>query len=131
MAEFFGFLKVAVIAGAALFMVSVILLSLPSSRLRQVGLECVKYATAAGLFVLVPSPVDVVPDVVPGLGWLDDLGYVVGGITLLKSARKDRKQRAFEQACENAHLARVAGLDPSVHDDEALRLLEGMGHGRA
>lgn len=128
MSDLFALLKVLTLAGAGLLLALMILLALPKSELRSVGMQVVKYAAAVGLFLLVPSPVDVLPDVVPGIGWVDDLGYIVAGIAAIKSARRDGKQRQFEQACENARAARVAGLDPNgralaapeeVHDGQS------------
>lgn len=113
MSDFFSFLRVAILCGSAVFAVAMTLLALPNSRLRLVGSECLKYAGAAALLVLAPSPVDFVPDVVPLLGWVDDLGYLFGAGLAVKSGLSDRRQRQFEVACENALLARAAGVDPS------------------
>lgn len=113
MSSFFDFLKVIVTCGTVFFVVMLLLLALPKSRLRSLGLECLKYVLAAGLILMVPNPIDVLPDVVGPVGWLDDLAYVGGGIAAFRSALKDRRQRAFEQQCENAMLARMASHPPS------------------
>ncbi|MCB9386188.1 MAG: DUF1232 domain-containing protein [Bryobacterales bacterium] len=41
---------------------------------------------AAGLFLLTISPIDLIPDVVPVLGWMDDIGYIVGAIAAIRAA---------------------------------------------
>src|SRR5262245_20451356 len=111
MAQFFSFLKVAVLAGTAFFTALLVLLSLPKSRLRSVGLELSKYAAAGACVALVPSPIDVLPDPVPVIRWVDDIGYIVGAVMAVRSALGDRKQRLFEVTCENARLAREAGIE--------------------
>ena len=100
MAEFFSFLKLFMICGTVFFLVMLVLLSLPQSRLRCVGLEMAKWALACGLVLLVPSPVDVVPDVVPVVGWADDLAYIVGAIAAVSGALNERKKRAYLESVE-------------------------------
>ncbi|MBX3396699.1 MAG: DUF1232 domain-containing protein [Phycisphaerae bacterium] len=81
-----------------------VLLAMPQSKLRSVGLEMSKWALACGLLLLIPSPVDCLPDIVPGVGWLDDIGYILGALGAAKSAVTERKRRTmleeleFEQA---------------------------------
>lgn len=111
MSDFFNFLSVFATCGTVFFVAMLVLLALPKSQLRSIGMECLKYAFAAGLFLLVPSVVDVIPDVVPLAGQADDLAYLIGGVAAVRSGLKDRKQRAFEQECENARLARLAHFD--------------------
>jgi uncharacterized membrane protein YkvA (DUF1232 family) len=113
MSDFLSFMKVAVLCGSTIFVCSLVLLAIPNSRLRLVGSELLKYVSAGALLLLMPSPVDFIPDVVPLLGWADDLGYLGGAWMAIASARNDRKQRKFEVACENAVLAREAGIDPA------------------
>ena len=38
----------------------------------------------AGLFAYLASPVDLIPDFIPGLGFLDDLIVLAGGLWLLR-----------------------------------------------
>ena len=93
-----------------------VLFAMPKSQLRSLALQCMKYAFGALMFLLVPSPIDIVPDVLVGVGWLDDLGYIAAGVAAIKSGNKDGRQRAFDQACENARMARdLEGMhnDPS------------------
>jgi uncharacterized membrane protein YkvA (DUF1232 family) len=111
MAEFFSFLQTFVICGTVFFITTLVLLALPQSRLRSVGLEISRYALAAGLLLLIPSPIDPVPDVVPVIGWLDDIGYLVGACYAISSALGERKNRALFEECEREELrARTATL---------------------
>lgn len=94
MAEFVSLLKTVVICGTLFFMTFVVLLSLPKSRMRSVCLEMAKYVIAGGLVLLTISPVDVLPDVVPLVGWADDLGYIIGAVAAVRSGLHERKVRA-------------------------------------
>lgn len=100
MAEFFSFLRFFVGCSSLLFIVMLVLLALPQSRLRCVGLEIAKWALCVGLLILLPSPLDVIPDVVPGVGWLDDIGYIVAAIGSARSALGERKKRALYEEIE-------------------------------
>lgn len=122
MAEFFGFLKMFVMCSTAFFIATAVLLALPQSKLRSVGLEMSKWALALGLLVLVPSPVDVLPDVVPGIGWLDDIGYIVASIGAAKSALGERKRRTLlEEAEFEQTLAAKRGASASDSDADDQR----------
>lgn len=93
MGEFFSFLKMVMICGTVFFITITVLLSLPQSKLRCVGLEISKWAMACGLVLLVPTTVDALPDVIPVAGWIDDIGYIAGAIGAAKSALGDRRKR--------------------------------------
>jgi uncharacterized membrane protein YkvA (DUF1232 family) len=122
MAEFFSFLKVFMLCGTLFFIATAVLLSLPQSKLRSVGLEMSKWALALGLLVLVPSPVDVLPDVVPGIGWLDDIGYIVASIGAAKAALGERKRRTLlEEAEFEQTLAAKRGASASDSDADDKR----------
>lgn len=108
MAEFFSFLKFLIGCSSLLFLTFLVLLALPQSRLRTVGLEVAKYAVAACMVLLVPVPVDILPDAIPGIGWLDDIGYLVAAVTAVSSARKDGKTRRLYDEAERAELRRRA-----------------------
>lgn len=95
MAEFFSFLKIMAVCGTVFFITTAVLLAMPQSKLRSVGLEMSKWTLSVGLLLLVPSPVDVLPDVVPGIGWLDDIGYLVAAGFAAKSAMGEHRRRAI------------------------------------
>lgn len=118
MAEFFGFLKVFVMCGAVFFITTTVLLALPQSKLRSVGLEMCKWALVCGLLLMVPSPVDVLPDVVPGVGWLDDIGYIVGAIGAAKSAINERKRRSVLEEIEFEQTLAAKRRNGPLSDDE-------------
>lgn len=95
MESFVSLLKTAMICGTILFIATLVLLALPKSRLRSIGLEMTKWVMATALSLLVVSPIDLMPDVVPVIGWADDVGYVVGAIAAVRSAMSERRQRAL------------------------------------
>ncbi len=71
-----------------------ILLSVPQCRLRSIGMQIMKWLMAAGLILLVVSPIDFLPDIVPVLGWADDLAYLFGAVCAARSASNEGKRRA-------------------------------------
>ena len=88
-----------IMACGTIFMIAFfVLLGMPQSRLRSVGMQIVKWLTAAGLVLLVISPVDFIPDVIPLLGWGDDAAYLIGAFCAARSARKEGVMRA-EPSC--------------------------------
>jgi len=95
MAAFFSFLKVFIVCGTFFFVVMLVLLALPQSRLRCVGLEMIKWAMACGFIFMIPSPVDLIPDVVPVIGWVDDIGYVVGAVMSIRGVLRERQKRSW------------------------------------
>lgn len=94
MAEFVSLLKTVVICGTLFFGMFVVLLSLPKSPMRSVCLEMAKYVIAGGLVLLTASPADLLPDVIPVIGWADDLGYIIGALAAVRSGLHERKIRA-------------------------------------
>jgi hypothetical protein len=69
--------KVFAICGTVIVIVLLVLLALPGSHLRGFFLEVTKRlgASAAAVTYLV-SPIDAIPDVIPGLGQLDDIAVM-------------------------------------------------------
>ncbi len=81
---FWEFAKTTVIAVAALFALLVVMLALPHSPFRRVFLRAAAWLLGAATLVslvYVISPADLLPDVIPLLGQIDDLGALVGAVT--------------------------------------------------
>lgn len=81
------------VCGSIMMIAFMILLSLPQSKLRSVGMEVGKWAMVLAFGILLISPIDFIPDVIPLLGWGDDIGYIVAGIAAAQSALKERRER--------------------------------------
>ena len=71
MDSFWEFAKIALIVGAALTLIVLILLILPGSRLRK-AFSTLFFAIAGVLGIYVVSPMDFIPDIIPLLGQSDD-----------------------------------------------------------
>lgn len=57
-----------------------------SNQTVAAGGGCMNYVVAAGLVLLTLSPIDLIPDFIPVVGLLDDLGYIVGVIAAIRAA---------------------------------------------
>lgn len=99
MSAFFSLVQACVICGTILFLTLLVLLSLPQSKLRAVGLEMTKWTVVAGLALLVVSPLDLLP----GLP-IDDLAYIAGAIATGRSALGERRKRLLFEEAEIAEL---------------------------
>ena len=77
MDAFFSFLKVATIGIFALIALVLVLLAIPQTRLKSTLTELLAWFGFLGASGLVVSPVDLIPDVLPVIGWTDDLGYAL------------------------------------------------------
>lgn len=93
MRDVLAFAGTGMVCGTVLIVAFLVLLALPKSKMRSVCLEAAKWVFMAGLCLLVISPLDFVPDVIPLAGWADDIGYVVCAISSMNSALKDRRER--------------------------------------
>src|SRR5215207_9907083 len=100
MESFWEFAKIALIVGAALTAIVLILLALPGSHLRKT-FATLFFAIAGLLGIYVVSPMDFIPDIIPLLGQLDDalatvLAIVNGiaGILLYLKGRSSTSERS-------------------------------------
>ncbi|MCB9386187.1 MAG: hypothetical protein H6509_16375 [Bryobacterales bacterium] len=94
--------------------------------------ECAKYALAAGLFLMIPLRRDAIPDGGAWWGWLDDVGYLIAGVTATHSGLADRRRRDMARAQEKLRRAREAGFKTNGDDpsEGGVWLLGEMNDGR-
>lgn len=81
-----------------------------------------KRAITAGAFAYVLSPIDVIPDLLLGVGQLDDLGIVVGLVFLLSNllvrfAPEDVLASYLDGREEDADPGTAKPRPPTEHDD--------------
>ena len=93
MDAFFDFLKYFFIGLFALIALFLILMALPKSKLRSLILEVMGWGTTAASVASVVSPIDMLPDFIPVLGQLDDVGMIVFGLCSAIFAWRMRKER--------------------------------------
>jgi hypothetical protein len=74
---FFSFLKVAIIGIFALIALVLVLLAIPQTRFKSTLTEILAWFGFLGASGLVASPVDLIPDFLPVIGWSDDIGYAL------------------------------------------------------
>lgn len=53
-----------------------------SGKYKEVPVATITYALVAILYVLTPT--DIIPDIIPGVGYLDDVGIVLGVLPFIK-----------------------------------------------
>lgn len=94
METFAGILKVGCIGIIALIALFIILLSLPKSRLRSFVIEMLGWFGVAGSAVSVVSPIDFLPDMIPLVGQIDDIGMIIIGTCSAIMAYSMRRERA-------------------------------------
>jgi uncharacterized membrane protein YkvA (DUF1232 family) len=88
-------LEVLIHWGGILALAFLVLLAMPQSRLREIVLPFVGWAVAALSVAYIISPIDVVPDFLVGIGWVDDLvalAVAIGSAVTAINAGKSQKQ---------------------------------------
>lgn len=83
MEQFWNFMQTIVIAGTVFWGIFIILLALPQSKLRKLFLKIYSltaYALTGLITLYILNPVDLLPDIIPVLGQVDDAAGVVTAI---------------------------------------------------
>jgi uncharacterized membrane protein YkvA (DUF1232 family) len=99
---FFVFLKVAIIGSFALIALVLVLLAIPQSRLKSTLSELLAWCGCLGASGLIASPVDLIPDMLPVIGWTDDLGYALLALVCGSIGWKQRRRRLTRPASRQA-----------------------------
>jgi uncharacterized membrane protein YkvA (DUF1232 family) len=90
---FFSFLTVIAIGGFALIALVLVLLAIPQTRFKSMLTEFLSWLGFVGVSGLVVSPIDLIPDVIPVIGWADDAGYVLLALACAYIGWKQRQRR--------------------------------------
>jgi uncharacterized membrane protein YkvA (DUF1232 family) len=90
---FFSFLKVVTIGICALIALVLVLLAIPQSRFKSTVTEFLAWCGFVGASGFVLSPLDLIPDVIPVIGWADDAGYVLLALACAYIGWKQRHRR--------------------------------------
>jgi uncharacterized membrane protein YkvA (DUF1232 family) len=95
MTEIFSTIRLMAILGGGLLLALLVLLSLPQSKLKEIVLPFVGWAIAALSVAYIVSPLDVLPDFIPVVGWADDLAALAVGIASALSAMNAGKKQLY------------------------------------
>jgi uncharacterized membrane protein YkvA (DUF1232 family) len=95
---FFSFLIVIAIGGFALIALVLVLLAIPQTRFKSMLTEFLSWLGFVGVSGLVVSPIDLIPDVIPVIGWADDAGYVLLALACAYIGWKQRQRRRTADA---------------------------------
>ena len=93
MDAFFSFLKVIAIGGFVLIALVLVLLAIPQTRFKRMLTEFLAWLGFVGASGLVVSPLDLIPDIIPVIGWADDAGYVLLALACAYLGWKQRQRR--------------------------------------
>jgi uncharacterized membrane protein YkvA (DUF1232 family) len=97
---FFSFLTVATIGVLALLALVLVLLAIPQTRLKSTLTELVAWGGFLGASGLIVSPVDVMPDILPIVGWTDDIGYALLALVCGYIGWTQRRRRLTSPAAD-------------------------------
>ena len=98
MDAFFSFLTVIAIGGFALIALVLVLLAIPQTRFKSMLTEFLSWLGFVGASGLVVSPIDLIPDVIPVIGWADDAGYGLLALACAYIGWKQRQRRRTADA---------------------------------
>jgi uncharacterized membrane protein YkvA (DUF1232 family) len=90
---FFSFLTVMAIGVFALIALVLVLLAIPQTRFKSTLTEFLAWCGFLGASGMVVSPLDLIPDVIPVIGWADDAGYVLLALVCGYIGWKQRQRR--------------------------------------
>jgi uncharacterized membrane protein YkvA (DUF1232 family) len=76
-----------------------VLLAIPQTRLKSTLTECLAWFGFVGASGLVLSPLDLIPDVIPVIGWADDAGYILLALAYAYIGWKQRHHRLTVSGC--------------------------------
>src|SRR5262245_18699123 len=94
---FFSLLKVAIIGIVALIALVLVLLAMPQARLQSTLTEFLAWCGFLGASGQVLSPVDLIPDVLPVIGWADDREYALLALVCGSLGWMQRRRRLTGQ----------------------------------
>lgn len=86
MSEIFSTIRLMAVLFVVLVLALLILLSLPQSRLKEIVQPILGWGITVFSVGLILSPIDPIPDVIPLVGWCDDLVALVVAIVSAKAA---------------------------------------------
>jgi uncharacterized membrane protein YkvA (DUF1232 family) len=90
---FFSFLTVMAIGVFALIALVLVLLAIPQTRFKSTLTELLAWGGFLGASGMVVSPLDLIPDIIPVIGWADDAGYVLLALACAYIGWKQRQRR--------------------------------------
>jgi hypothetical protein len=138
---FFVFLKIAIIGSFAFIALVLVLLAIPQRRLKSTLSELLAWCGFLGASGLIASPVDLIPDMLPVIGWTDDLGYALLALVCGSSGWKQRRRRLTGQSAgrpfplpfltqREADQHNAPPLEPSVAGRPCVGAVRGRGRER-
>jgi uncharacterized membrane protein YkvA (DUF1232 family) len=95
---FFSFLKVVTIGIFALIALVLVLLAIPQTKFKRMLTEFLAWCGVLGASGMVVSPLDLIPDIIPVIGWADDAGYVLLALACAYIGWKQRQRRLTTDA---------------------------------
>ena len=93
MTEIFSTIRLIAVLVVVLLLGFGVLLALPHSRLKEIVQPFVGWAIAALSVAYIVSPLDVLPDLIPVIGWADDLAALAVGIASAVAAMNAGKKQ--------------------------------------